>query len=123
MVLAVSCAPLVGDGLGEPKMGKYDREKRTAQRFQVLGHAQLMAGSAMLNCVIRDLSQNGAKLGVPRQARLPENTGLWLIQGDSRTAVVLKWRDGDHIGVAFTTKKGRPPAIPPGPGSEFLLDV
>ena len=104
-------------------MSKYSRDKRDAQRFQVLGHAQLRTGAATLNCVIRDLSQTGAKLGVPRQARLPENTEFWLIQGDTKTPVVLKWRDGDHIGVAFSTKKARAPGVRTEPGSEFLLDV
>ena len=89
-------------------MTEYNREKRASHRFQVLGHAQLKVGPLTINCVIRDVSQSGAKLGVPRSARLPKSD-LWLVQGDAKMRVVLKWREGDYIGVEFV-KKGMAPA-------------
>jgi hypothetical protein len=104
-------------------MSEDNREKRTAQRFQVLGHAQLRAGSVLVNCVIRDLSQSGAKLGVPSAARLPVNSELWLVQGDSRVRVVLRWREGDHVGVAFGTKRTGSGSIGAGPDKKAILDV
>ena len=103
-------------------MSDDNREKRAAQRFQVLGHAQLRAGPALVNCVIRDLSQSGAKLGVPKSARVPINSDLWLVQGDSKMRVVLKWREGDHVGVAFGTRKTGSSNIGPGP-DKAILDV
>lgn len=104
-------------------MLKYNGEKRVAQRLQVLAHAKLRAGEVLVNCVIRDLSQTGAKLGVPSSARLPANSDLWLIQGEARMRVVVKWRDGDFVGVAFSAKSARSGAEPPEPEKPVILDV
>jgi hypothetical protein len=89
-------------------MSSFSWDKRAAQRFQVLGHAQLRAGRLLIHCVIRDLSQSGAKLGLAPEAKLPASSDLWLVQGDSRIRVVVRWREGDHVGVAFSAKKANP---------------
>jgi hypothetical protein len=98
-------------------------EKRTDQRFQVLGHAQLRAGPLLVHCVIRDLSRSGAKLGLSRQAKLPANADLWLVQADSRIRVVVKWREGDHVGVAFYAKRVGSSTIAPAAEKRVVLDV
>ena len=103
-------------------MSSYSREKRAAQRFQVLGHAQLRAGHMLVNCVIRDLSQTGAKLGLSSSAKLPVNTDLWLLQGDARMRVVLKWRKGEHAGVAFA-KKASSASAERRPNKKVILDA
>jgi len=102
-------------------MSKYNREKRTAHRFQVLGHAQLRTEHLVINCVIRDLSQSGAKLGIPSSARIPAKSDLWLVQGTIRMPVVVKWREGEHVGIAFAKKTGPMPR-PPG-SDKVILDA
>jgi hypothetical protein len=104
-------------------MSSSSRDKRAAQRFQVLGHAQLRAGPLLIHCVIRDLSQSGAKLGLPRQAKLPANSDLWLVQGDSRIRVAVKWREGDHVGVAFSTQRVSLATIAQDAEKRVVLDV
>jgi hypothetical protein len=48
---------------------------------------------------------------------------LWLVQGDSRVRVVLRWREGDHVGVAFGTKRTGSGSIGAGPDKKAILDV
>lgn len=98
-------------------------EKRAAPRFQVLGHAQLKAGPLLTNCIIRDVSASGVKLGIARGAKLPPKADFWLIQGDTRMRVVVKWRDGDHMGVAFTEGQAPVKGARAAEPAAFVLDA
>ena len=103
-------------------MSEDPRDKRSTQRFQVLGHAQLRAGHMVINCVIRDLSQDGARLGISASARIPAKSEFWLVQGGVKTRVVPRWREGNHIGVAFA-KKGSPANKHAGADKQVILDA
>jgi hypothetical protein len=77
------------------------QNKRTAPRFRVLGHAQILSRSGAINCVIRDLSDTGAKLGVTAAAKLPAEFDLWLVQRKLKLRARLRWRRGEFAGVSF----------------------
>src|SRR3954471_5951287 len=47
------------------------REKRGAPRYRVLSQATVIARGTKHFCVVRDLSETGAKLGVSEQCKLP----------------------------------------------------
>jgi hypothetical protein len=75
--------------------------KRGAERVEVLGHAVVTAPGLRANCVIRDISTTGAKLGVSRQVRLPAAFDLWLMKTRTKRRVLVRWRRGDFVGVEF----------------------
>ena len=50
--------------------------RRITPRHRVLGHGQIIAKGVITNCVIRDLSDTGAKLGVSHKAKLPQQFNL-----------------------------------------------
>jgi PilZ domain len=77
------------------------REKRLAARQEVFGHAVILAPDLRANCIIRDLSATGARLGVSRHVKLPPEFHVQLIKINSTRRVVLRWRQGDLIGVQF----------------------
>ena len=78
-----------------------EENRRVSPRYRVLGHGQVIANGVVTNCVIRDLSDTGAKLGVSRKARLPAQFNLLFVKRNLRLRVQLRWRDGDAIGVSF----------------------
>jgi hypothetical protein len=75
--------------------------RRVSPRYRVLGHGQIIAHGIVTNCVIRDLSDSGAKLGVSRKAKLPAQFNLLFVKRNLKLRVRLRWRDGDAIGVSF----------------------
>jgi hypothetical protein len=79
------------------------QDKRNAPRYRVLGHAQILGRNGAVNCVIRDLSDTGAKLGVAASAKLPAEFDLWLVQRKVKLRARLMWRRGEFAGVAFCT--------------------
>lgn len=82
-------------------MGENSKDKRIAPRYRVLGHAQILGSGKTTNCVVRDLSESGAKLGVSSKIKLPPEFDIWLVQRKLKLRVRLKWRRGEYIGVAF----------------------
>ena len=75
-------------------------EERKSPRREVLAHACVVAGDEKVYCVVRDLSATGARLGIPRQAKLPQSFDM-VVRRKLKLRVVLKWRNGDFAGVAF----------------------
>ena len=75
--------------------------RRISMRHRVLGHGQIIARGVVTNCVIRDLSDTGAKLGITQKARLPEQFHLFFVKRNLRLRVRLVWREGDIAGVSF----------------------
>jgi PilZ domain len=75
--------------------------RRVSPRYRVLGHGQIVAHGIVTNCVIRDLSDTGAKLGVTRKAKLPGQFNLLFVKRNLKLRVRLRWRDGDAAGVSF----------------------
>lgn len=84
------------------------RDKRVAQRVQVLGHAQILGRTGAINCVVRDLSDTGVKLGVSSQVRLPAEFDLRFVQRRLTLRVQVRWRTGEHVGVAFCEPEKAP---------------
>jgi hypothetical protein len=77
-------------------------EKRRAPRTAVLGHVQIVTREGGINCVVRDLSDTGAKLGISRRAKLPDEFVLWFVRRNVKLKARLRWRDGDYAGVSFS---------------------
>jgi hypothetical protein len=75
--------------------------KRAAVRKVVLGHGLISGPNIHANCIIRDISSTGAKLGVSKKIKLPAAFDLWLVKTRSRRRVLLRWRRGDFAGVEF----------------------
>jgi hypothetical protein len=78
-----------------------DSDKRRAPRKEVFGHAVILGLGLRANCIIRDLSATGAKLGVSHRVKLPPKFYVQLVKLNSTRLVNLRWRHGDFIGVQF----------------------
>ena len=104
-------------------MSKNGREKRIAPRYRVLGHAQILGPNGATNCVVRDLSDSGAKLGVSSRAKLPPEFILWFVQRKLKLRVRLRWREGEFVGVSFCDLQPAFKTPHNERESRFILDV
>jgi hypothetical protein len=76
-------------------------KKRRARRAKVLGHALILGAGVRANCVLRDISVAGAKIGISARVKLPRTFDLVSVKTQSRRRVYLRWRRGDFAGVEF----------------------
>ena len=77
-------------------------EKRKAQRQRVLKSGKIIFanGSFTVDCMIRNLSDRGARLQVPTTVTIPDRFTFLDAHGGSKSARVI-WRKANLIGVAF----------------------
>lgn len=78
-------------------------EHRRATRRRALKGAQIIfnEGSSVIDCVVRDLSETGAKLKIPSPIGVPDTFTL-SVQGDNtRRKCRVAWRRATELGVAF----------------------
>jgi len=77
-------------------------QQRNSQRRRSLIGAQIISnnGFSTLDCLVRDMSDTGARLKVENSVTIPEQFSLTLSDGRSFMATV-RWRRVDTIGVSF----------------------
>jgi hypothetical protein len=78
------------------------QERRKLTRTRVLKGAKMLLGkSSVIDCVARDLTNNGAGLEVANTIGLPEIVDLTLDAGHSIRRSRLVWRKLNKAGVEF----------------------
>lgn len=96
-------------------------ESRIAARRRAFIAAKILyqGGAVGVDCVIRNLSETGAKLDVSESVVLPSHFDLVIPQKNVSHRAELRWRRGPEVGVAFldvATDAGTPAAgAPEGP--------
>jgi len=76
---------------------------RNVQRARVLREGKIVYGNftILIDCVVRDMSDGGAKIKVASQSGIPEEFYLYLPNLRLMHKVEVRWRRGDQIGVRF----------------------
>jgi hypothetical protein len=78
-------------------------DKRYAQRSRTFLKAEidLNGGLSTLSCIVKDLSETGARVLVSEGIALPETFRIHLPKPDRWVQATLRWRRGEYIGVHF----------------------
>jgi hypothetical protein len=86
---------------GEDKSGQ--DEKRSVQRARTLLTGKIVYGEVpySLDCVIRDLTETGARVRVPDPYALPDRLLLLEIRKFVAFETRVKWRKKNEIGLAL----------------------
>jgi hypothetical protein len=74
-------------------------------------------GSSTVDCLIRDISESGARLAVPEAVTLPAAFELFIPRKNKKRPVEMLWRRADVVGVSFADQPG---AKRPGTGEAAL---
>ena len=78
------------------------QDRRRLGRSRVLKSAKLVVGtSSVVDCVVRNLTNTGARIAIPNTTRLPEDLVLTFDGGRSMRPCRLIWRRLDETGVEF----------------------
>ena len=83
------------------------QERRTRRRKRVLKAGQIItnSNSSTVDCIIRDVSDAGARLRVASTISVPE-TFLLLIKSENAIVPVQRvWRNAHEVGVTFVGER------------------
>ncbi|HLK24141.1 MAG TPA: PilZ domain-containing protein [Caulobacteraceae bacterium] len=99
--------------LGQAEPAKYagaERRNGAARRVDLRARS-LMTGKVIVgdcqmsvDCIIRNLSQRGARITIPRGIDLPALVGLMIVREGVYCEAAVAWRKGDQTGLAFRTR-------------------
>jgi hypothetical protein len=78
-----------------------DRRSSLRQKSFLQGRIYFNNRRATLDCVIRDLSETGAKLKISEAVAVPEAMELYIPNREEIHRARVEWRSEDEIGVSF----------------------
>ncbi len=80
-----------------------NNDKRSEFRARTLkrGQVRIDDGGSVFDCIIRDLTESGAKLHFEDTVALPANFDLFLVEAGAVWPVRNVWQKGADVGVAF----------------------
>ncbi|MBO6902510.1 MAG: PilZ domain-containing protein [Rhizobiaceae bacterium] len=83
--------------------GKVFAERRAAPRRRALKGATLRynRGYGALECIVRNLSDNGARLAFGETAAVPSEFDFWLAGVREPRRAAVRWRGLEDVGVEF----------------------
>lgn len=87
-------------------------DKRGCRRKRVLREARIVlnSGQSVINCIVRDQSEIGAKLRVAAATVLPTTFELLCLTEQVLRPAEIAWRRGYDLGIRFV---GPPRGAPP----------
>jgi hypothetical protein len=78
-------------------------ELRKYPRMRVLKSAKIVLGtSSVFDCVVRDLTNGGARVKIPSAVNLPEEAAITFDSGRTYRPCRVAWRMIDQTGLQFT---------------------
>jgi hypothetical protein len=95
-----------------------ERRLAARQRSFLQGRVYFNNRRASVDCLVRDISETGARLKFPAPVSTPDMVELYLPGKDETFRARVQWRVADEMGVGFVLE-GSPPLVP-GPQSADL---
>jgi diguanylate cyclase (GGDEF)-like protein len=80
-----------------------DTDRRRERRHRVVKQGKVITADnkSVIDCRIRDISENGARLSVNEYYAPPESFTLLIVGNGERRSVKVRWRIGHELGVQF----------------------
>src|SRR5262245_30791039 len=89
-----------------------ERRTRARQRSFLQGRLYFNNRRSSLDCLVRDISSQGAKLKVSDSVAIPEIVELHIPHKDETYRAKVQWRTGFEIGVTFDGDEEAPSIVP-----------
>jgi hypothetical protein len=83
-----------------------ERRRATRQKSFLRGNIQFNNGMNVVDCLVRDISQAGARLIFSGAVTTPDVFDLHIPQRKQMFRAHVQWRQDDEVGVAFTAAEG-----------------
>jgi hypothetical protein len=87
-----------------------ERRASARQRSFLRGRILLNNRQVVLDCLVRDLSEHGARLIFPEMPSIPAVVELHIPQKEQTLRAHVQWRQGEEVGVTFAAAEAVPPS-------------
>jgi hypothetical protein len=79
-------------------------ERRRAPRWKVFKKAWLVLEGGLVPCVVRDITDDGARLQIPSNVALPDSFRLFIAGDEVMMTAQRVWSTLDQVGVRFINR-------------------
>ena len=100
-----------------------ERRNTTRKKSFLQGRIYFNNRRSALDCLIRDISDTGAKLIFSDSVQTPDTIELYVPQKEQTLRAEVQWRRGDEIGVSFTDAETLNADRPVGSAAELATRV
>lgn len=80
-----------------------ETDRRRSHRRRTLKEGRVVSNdhSTVFDCLIRDMSEGGARLKLETTQEIPDEFYLYIVHLRRRAKVEVRWRTGDTLGIEF----------------------
>ena len=89
-----------------------ERRAVSRQKSFLQGRIYFNHRRSSVDCLIRDFSENGARLRFAEAANVPEAIELYIPNKDEFHRARVEWRSGNEMGVSFGDEVRSPSVVP-----------
>lgn len=100
-----------------------ERRLYARQKSFLQGRIYFNNRRSSIDCLIRDLSENGARLKFSEAITVPEAMELYIPNREEMHRARVEWRNGNEMGVSFTREVQAPSIAPDGAQSDLSSRV
>ena len=105
----------------ESRIAMIERRELVRHKTFIKGRIYFNNRLSSLDCIVRDVSEKGARLQVPESVALPDAFELYLPNKDEHFRAQAQWRKGDQLGVSWTPEAAFRPKTEGGAQGERSL--
>jgi hypothetical protein len=100
-----------------------ERRSGSRQKSFLQGRIFFNHRRTSIDCLIRDFSEQGARLKFSSAIATPEVLELYIPNKDESYRAKVQWRNANEIGVAFELAGGSPPLAPGAPSGDWSARI
>ena len=99
-------------------------ERRTLARHKTFIKGRIYFNNRLssMDCIVRDITDRGARLEASESVLLPDAFELYLPNKDEHFFARVEWRKGSHLGVSWTTDQAARYRSEPAPSEQSIAD-
>jgi hypothetical protein len=90
-----------------------ERRGKPRQKSFLRGCIYFNNRRSVLDCLVRDLTEEGARIIFSHTVNVPDVVELYIPQKEQTLRAYVKWRRGDDVGLDFTNRAVAAPAASP----------
>ena len=99
-----------------------DRRALPRHKTFIKGRIHFNNRLSSMDCIVRDLAENGGRLEVSETVALPDTFELYLPTKDEYFRARVQWRKGNSVGISWASEQLTAPAAEQGDPQHTLAD-
>src|SRR6202163_5078730 len=100
------------------RVATIERREGSRQKSFLQGRIFFNNRRTSIDCLIRDISEHGARLKFSSMTATPDVVELYVPNKDESYRAKVQWRNADEIGVGFDSDES-PPLAPHAPAADW----